>query len=89
VVRAAEAIAQPTPDFPTRAKRRGVTEGTVTVEYTVDETGSVRDPRVIESQPKGLFDEATLEALQRWRYRPKLVDGKPVTSRRSFTFHFQ
>lgn len=89
VVRPAEAIAQPSPDFPTRAKRRGVTEGAVTVEYTVDETGAVRDPRVVESHPKGLFDDATLSALQRWRYRPKLVDGKPVTSRRSFTFHFQ
>lgn len=89
VVRAAEAIAQPSPDFPTRAKRRGVTEGTVTIEYTVDETGAVRDPRVMASQPKGLFDEASLSALARWKYRPKLVDGKPVASRRSFTFRFQ
>jgi TonB family protein len=89
VVRTAEVIAQPRPDFPTRAKRRGVTEGLVTVEYTIDETGAVRDPRVTESQPKGLFDEATLDALSRWRYRPKLVDGKPVASRRSFTFRFQ
>jgi protein TonB len=89
VVRQAEAIAQPSPDFPSKAKRRNVTEGAVTVEYTVDESGAVRDPRVLESSPKGLFDEATLDALRRWRYRPKLVDGEPVASRRRFTFRFQ
>jgi protein TonB len=87
--RAATLIAQREPEFPKRAKRSGITEGQVAVDYTVDRNGQVRDIRVVSSKPKGFFDQAAIDALQQWKYRPKLVDGVPSESRHRFTFRFQ
>jgi protein TonB len=37
--------------------------------------------RVIESTPPGMFDKAALQAIQRWRYRPAVMDGQTVERR--------
>ncbi|MEM1230106.1 MAG: TonB family protein [Pseudomonadota bacterium] len=63
-----------TPDYPNRAKRQGL-EGYVTLEFTVNERGQVRDARVLEAQPQGVFDRAALRAIERFRYRPRVVNG--------------
>lgn len=66
-----------TPDYPERAKRSG-TEGFVTLEFTVGQRGRVRDPRVLEAQPRGVFERSALQAIARFRYRPRVVDGQPM-----------
>ena len=86
---AAAVLEQTSPRFPSKAKRLDITEGKVSIDYTVDASGGVRDLRVVASSPKGIFDDAAIEALKQWRYRPKVVDGKPVESRLRFTFNFQ
>lgn len=63
--------------YPQRALQRGI-EGYVILEYTVDETGSVIDPVVIESKPMGIFDRAAIEASSKFVYEPKVVDGEAV-----------
>jgi protein TonB len=65
------------PDYPARAAARGI-EGWVIVEFTITPTGSVRDPMVIEAQPKGVFDDAALKAIARWRYNPRVEGGVAV-----------
>ncbi|MFE8071328.1 energy transducer TonB [Marinobacteraceae bacterium S3BR75-40.1] len=65
------------PVYPRRALRRGI-EGYVVVEFTVTSSGTVSDPRVVEADPKGLFDEAALDAAKKFKYRPKMIDGEPV-----------
>lgn len=65
------------PVYPPGAAERGI-EGYVTIGFTISPRGTVTDMRVIDSKPPGQFDRAALKALQRWRYDPKLVDGKPV-----------
>ena len=65
------------PVYPRRALARGI-EGHVIVEFVVTETGSVRDPVVIEAQPPGIFDRAALAAALKFKYKPKMVDGQPV-----------
>ncbi|MEI7948975.1 MAG: energy transducer TonB [Gammaproteobacteria bacterium] len=65
------------PEYPQRALSRGI-EGWVTVQFTITETGSVADPIVVDAMPKGMFDEAALKAIARWRYNPKVEDGKPI-----------
>ena len=65
------------PVYPGRALARGI-EGHVIVEFVVTETGSVRDPVVIEAQPPGIFDRAALTAALKFKYKPKMVDGQPV-----------
>lgn len=39
--------------------------------------GTVRDPRVIESTST-IFDDAAIDAVMRFRYRPRVIDGEPV-----------
>jgi len=68
------------PDYPPLAMRRGL-EGRVLVEFTIAEDGSVRDARVIASEPGRIFDAAALKAVGQWRYAPKIVDGKAVEQR--------
>jgi periplasmic protein TonB len=56
------------PEYPSGALRRRI-EGQVTVEVSIDRTGSVRDAEVLDAQPAGVFDDAVLRAVRRWRYR--------------------
>src|SRR5690606_38664758 len=53
-------------------------EGYVIVEFTVDENGSVEDPFIVESSSP-IFEAAALEATWKFKYKPRLVNGKPVS----------
>lgn len=68
------------PAYPLRALKEGI-EGVVTVEFAIDADGNVREPRVLKADPPGLFDDAVLAALPRWKFSPKLVGGRPVARR--------
>jgi protein TonB len=65
------------PDYPPRAQSRGI-EGYVIVQFTITATGTVRDATVVEAQPRGIFDDAALKAIARWRYNPKVEGGVAV-----------
>ena len=65
------------PIYPRRALSRGI-EGYVLLKFVVTETGSVRDPVVIEAEPPNIFDRAAKNAALKFKYKPKMVDGKPV-----------
>jgi len=64
------------PIYPPRAAARGV-EGYVIVGYTVTTTGETRDVVVIEST-SSLFDRAAVESAQKYRYKPRVIDGTAV-----------
>lgn len=51
-------------------------QGMVIVEAVIAPDGSVRDARVLRSQP--LLDAAALDAVRQWRYTPTLLNGTPV-----------
>jgi periplasmic protein TonB len=68
------------PEYPTRARERGI-EGWVQVEFTITAAGTVADAKVVDAEPKGLFDRAALEAIGRWKYNPKVVDGRAMERR--------
>lgn len=70
-------IVKVAPLYPERAAEQGI-EGYVELSFTVTETGSVADPIVIDSQPKGVFDDAAKRAVLRFKYKPRVEDGKPV-----------
>lgn len=65
------------PEYPMRMRQRGI-EGGVGITFTIAKTGTVKDAVVDISRPPGVFDKAALSAVRRWRYNPKIVDGKPV-----------
>jgi TonB family protein len=56
-----------TPTYPERAGGRS---GEVTVELQVGADGAVTQAHVLESSPRGLFDDAALDAARRWRFPP-------------------
>jgi periplasmic protein TonB len=68
------------PEYPTRARERGI-EGWVQVEFTITAAGTVSDAKVVDADPKGLFERAALEAIGRWKYNPKVVDGRAMERR--------
>jgi len=70
-------IVKVAPMYPARAQSQGI-EGWVLVKFTVTEAGTVTDPVVLEAQPPGVFDEAAKKAVQKFKYKPRVQDGKPI-----------
>ena len=65
------------PDYPPRALARGI-EGWVIVQFTISETGTVKNAVVVEAEPGDIFNEAALKAVVRWRYNPRVEGGVAV-----------
>ncbi|MDO8908939.1 MAG: energy transducer TonB [Pseudohongiella sp.] len=77
------------PTYPTRAAQRGI-EGWAQVAFTVTETGGVRDVRVVDAEPQGMFDQASIRAAERFRFQPRVVNGQPVeVPNVQYVFRFQ
>ena len=51
-------------------------EGTVELQATISKTGTIENLRVV-SGPQ-LLQQAALDAVAQWRYRPYLLNGQPV-----------
>jgi protein TonB len=68
------------PDYPARAQQRGI-EGWVLVEFTITPSGTVQEPKVLDADPKGIFDDAALKSIARWKYNPKVENGVAVERR--------
>ncbi|SEJ06475.1 protein TonB [Frateuria terrea] len=68
------------PRFPTQAQRTR-TQGWVVVGYTVDTDGNVSGARVVDAQPRHLFDREAINAVERWKYKPATRDGTPVEAK--------
>lgn len=57
--------------------RKAKYQGTVVLMIIVDDKGMPQNIRVV--RPLGLgLDEKAIEAVQKWRFRPALKDGRPV-----------
>ncbi len=57
--------------------RKAKFQGTVVLSIVVDEAGSPRNFKVI--RPLGLgLDEKAIEAVQKWRFKPAMKDGRAV-----------
>ncbi len=70
-------IVKVAPVYPRYAQTHGI-EGYVVLEFVVTRTGSTADAVVVESSPPDVFDNAALDAVQKFKYKPRVVDGKPV-----------
>lgn len=68
------------PMYPRDAAMSG-TEGWVKIEFTITETGEVRNPRVIEADPPRVFDREAVRAILKWKFKPRVVDGVAVERR--------
>lgn len=65
------------PRYPISAARDGK-EGWVKMRFTIDPVGNTTDIEVLDSDPPRVFDREAIRALRKWKYKPKVVDGKAV-----------
>ncbi len=79
-------VHQVRPQYPPRARQRRH-QGTVSVELVVDADGSVEVVKVVDGQGPEL-DQAAIEALQQWRFRPGSRFGVPVPVRMEISVSF-
>jgi protein TonB len=68
------------PQYPRNAARDRI-EGWVELELVVNPDGTVRSARPLRAQPRGVFETAAIQAMLKAKFKPKIVDGKPVEQR--------
>ena len=76
------------PTYPPQALSRRL-EGEVRVRITVDTEGRVADAQVISGNPAGVFDQAAVNAVRKWRFEPVVRDGRPIEASVATTIRFQ
>lgn len=76
------------PVYPRKAARDGK-QGWVKVGFTITERGTVIDAVVLDSRPRRIFNRSALTAIRKWRFKPKLVNGKPVPRQATQVIEFK
>jgi|CZKS01.1.fsa_nt_gi TonB family protein len=86
-VKAPHLIYSPNPDYPKQA-RKGHGAGPIDIVLTVGSDGQSRDVRAFRGiSPE--IDQAAVEAVERWKFKPATKDGSPVAVRINVHFDFQ
>lgn len=71
----------------TELARRAKVQGSVLLKAVIDERGIVTDLRVLKPLPMGL-DQAAIDAVSRWRFKPATLHGRPVKVYFNLTVNF-
>lgn len=64
--------------YPHRAIQRNI-EGYVDVKFDISAIGTTANVSVVNAVPQGVFDRSAVEAVKRWRYRPRMQNGVAVS----------
>jgi protein TonB len=72
--------------YPEEARRAGI-EGTVTLSITIDTEGKVVKSVVLSGPGYGL-NEAARDALLRFRFKPAVKNGEPVSTEMKYSYTF-
>ncbi len=65
------------PTYPRRAAERDI-EGYALISLTVTADGMVADAEVLEAEPAGYFESAALKAVNKFKYKPRVVNGRAM-----------
>ncbi len=79
-------IHAPQPQY-TEIARKARIQGIVIVQAVIDKKGDVTDVKVLKQLPLGLT-EASVEAIQQWKFKPATLRGKPVDVYYNLTVSF-
>lgn len=81
-------LSRPKPAYPRKAVKSGK-EGWVKVSFTITEQGTVKNPVVVAAKPRRIFDHSALQAIRKWRFKPKTVGGRPVRTKATQLIEFK
>jgi len=76
------------PEYPEWGRIRGY-EDQVVVRYIIGKDGRIKDVQVLSHASYPAFDDAVLEAIREWRFRPMIKDGKPVEVVHELAINFE
>ncbi|MFQ3221198.1 MAG: TonB family protein, partial [Paraglaciecola sp.] len=60
-----------------QAAQNGIS-GSVVLQFDITADGSTENVKVITAQPNLTFDQVSVAALEQWKYKPKIMDGKAL-----------
>jgi TonB family protein len=86
-VKAPEKVSAPNPQY-TEIARKARIQGVVIVQAIIDKEGNVTNVKVLKGLPMGL-EEAAVEAIKSWKFKPATLNGKPVTVYYNLTVNFK
>lgn len=69
-------IVKVAPQYPRQAAMKGI-EGFVEMLGDIQPDGSVTNVRVVNSNPRRIFDRTAVRAFSKYKYKPPIKDGKP------------
>lgn len=81
------AIETSPPVYPESARKDKI-EGTAQIETVIDENGDVTEPKVVKSSGNGDLDQAALDSVSRWKFKPATQDGEPIKVYYTLTIRF-
>jgi protein TonB len=76
------------PTYPNRAKMLKK-EGVVVLEFTITKEGLTSNIKVVKANPPKIFNKSAIKALSKWKFKPKIVGGKPVPQRAQQTIEYK
>lgn len=82
-----EKVNAPPPVY-TEIARKARVQGVVIVQAIIDKDGDVTNVKVLKGLPMGLED-AAVDAVKRWKFRPATLNGKPVAVYYNLTVNFR
>lgn len=86
-VKAPEKVFAPQPTY-TEIARKARVQGVVIVQAIIDKAGNVTNIKVLKGLPMGL-EEAAVEAMKQWKFKPATLNGKAVTVYYNLTVNFK
>ncbi len=76
-----------TPRYPRNALLKNQ-EGEVVIELLVDEGGSVLTAKIVSANPPGVFNAAAIQAVLKWKFKPRVLNGVAIQQRGLTTIEF-
>jgi TonB family protein len=86
-VKPPERVYAPQPTY-TEIARKARIQGVVIVQAIIDREGNVTNVKVLKGLPMGL-EEAAVEAMKQWKFKPATLNGRPVTVYYNLTVNFK
>jgi TonB family protein len=79
IVQEASLVKSSAPRFPSRCSSRAKPVEQIELRFTVSAVGTVENPQILSSSNR-CFNRAALQTVNKWRFNPRLENGRPTAS---------